>query len=534
MPKVTIIKPRTSSQQTDKVEPSRKLRVGAYCRVSTRQEEQQQSFAAQVDYYTGLIASRPDWQYSGIYADEGISGTSKSKRLEFVRLMQDCEDKKLDMVLTKSISRFARNTQDCMEAIRRLKSLGIAVYFEKEKINTLQVDSELMLTILGSVAQEEVLSMSRNNRWAVQKKFQSGEWTPSYLPYGYRKDEQGEIVLQEEETEVVRRIFRDYLSGKGAYQIAKQLTADGVPTRRGTPEWSERVIAEMLHNEKYAGDLLMQKTFTTDELPFVRKRNRGQRQQYRITDNHEPLLTSAEAGKILAIMNRRRREKRMLTEPHKYNNRYPFSGRIVCGACGAVFKRQKLYPHKSYASIQWCCTGHLKHRDSCPTTGIREPYIRQAFIRMVNKLNTNRQTILLPLEEGLVKLQGLDSNHPKMDQLNEQLAALMEQSHVLSRLRSIGYVDSVLFMERSRELMQTIADVKEQKSRLLKDSSLSQPISQTRMLNQLLEKQAVLEEFDEQLFQQIVNKIVVNTKRQLTFQLSNGLELAETLGEEEP
>lgn len=533
MPKVTIIKPR-SAQPADEAEAVRKLRVGAYCRVSTRQEEQQQSFAAQVDYYTGLIASRPDWQFSGIYADEGISGASKHKRRDFLRLMQDCEARKLDMVITKSISRFARNIQDCMEAIRKLKSLGIAVFFEKEQINTLQVDSELMLTILGSVAQEEVLSASRNNRWAVQKKFQSGEWTPSCLPYGYTKDEQGEIIIHEAEAGVVRRIFRDYLNGKGSHQIAEALTAEGIPTRRGRAEWSERVISEMLVNEKYAGDLLMQKTFTTDELPFARKRNRGQKPQYRIDGNHEPLLTPAQAKQVLAVMERRKQEKRILDGRHKYNNRYPFSGRIICGNCGAVFKRQKLFSRTTYAAVQWCCTRHLKHKEACGQTGIREIHLEQAFVRMVNKLNTNRSVLLLSLEASLLRLQQMDVYGSEMERLNQQLAERMEQSHVFNRLRSMGYMDSVLFMEQNNALIQEISALKEQKSRMLKDSSLGEPLAQTRALIQTLEqREAVLEVFDGELFRQIIDKIEVHANRQAVFHLTNGLQLAEPLGEGE-
>ena len=216
MPKVTMIMPNRPNMEAKLVS---KLRVGAYCRVSSNHDEQQQSFSAQVDYYTSLIGTNSEWQFYGIYADEGISGTGKSKRTEFLRLMRDCEARKLDMVITKSISRFARNTQDCIEAIRKLKEWNVAIFFEKENINTLEIDNELLITILGSTAQEESISISKNNKWAIQKRFKNGEWNPSYLPYGYTKDHDGEIIIDEAEALIIKRIFNEYLNVMSSPEI---------------------------------------------------------------------------------------------------------------------------------------------------------------------------------------------------------------------------------------------------------------------------------------------------------------------------
>jgi len=530
MPKVTMISP---TRQKPEIKPVAKLRVGAYCRVSSNHDEQQQSFSAQVEHYTGLIEENPDWKFSGIYADEGISGTSKFKRNEFLRLMKDCEARKLDMVITKSISRFARNTKDCIEAIRRLKELNIAIYFEKENINTLKVDSELIITILGSTAQEESLSISKNNKWAIQKRFQNGEWNPSYLPYGYTKDEDGEIIINETEAAVIRRIFDEYLNGKGSYIIARELTQDGVPTRKGAGEWSENVVNDILINEKYVGDLLMQKTYTTDTLPFIRKKNTGQKRQYFIKDNHEPIISREYAEKAIEILNQRKKEKKMLSEPKKYNNRYHFSGKIICGECGTYFKRQKLFKGKPYQTEQWGCSRHIKNKAQCSMTAIKEEHIRNAFIQMYNKLKTNCEPILIPLVEYLKKLHYSNEYEAQIKQINHQIAELMEQSHVLSRLRSKGYLDSVLFIEKNNRLVQETAELKEQRARLMDYTDFDNDISKTNELIRMLKKREdILEEFDEAAFLLTVEKIIVKSKVELAFCLVNGLELTEFIGED--
>ena len=212
MPKVTVINP-LSQLSLKSLAP--KKRVCAYCRVSSDSIEQLQSFSAQMEHYTALIEKNNEWQFCGVYADEGISGTSKNKRAEFLRLIKDCEAQKIDMVITKSISRFARNTKDSIETIRKLKAVGVSVFFEKENIDTMSGESELVLTILSSIAQEESISISKNIRWGCQKRFQTGEWMQSYFPYGYTKDDNGDMIIEENESEVVRRIFREYLNGKG-------------------------------------------------------------------------------------------------------------------------------------------------------------------------------------------------------------------------------------------------------------------------------------------------------------------------------
>lgn len=529
MPKVTMIKPNRPNIEIMQVS---KLRVGAYCRVSSNHEEQQQSFTAQVDYYTNLIGENSEWQFTGIYADEGISGTCKSKRTEFLRLMRDCEARKLDMVITKSISRFARNTQDCIEAIRKLKEVNIAIYFEKENINTLEIDNELLITILGSTAQEESISISKNNKWAVQKRFKNGDWTPSYLPYGYTKDGNGEIIIDETEAVIVRRIFAEYLNGKGTYLIAKGLTVDAIHTRKGAKVWSDGVVTEILLNEKYVGDLMMQKTFTTSVLPFIRKRNTGQMHKYFIQDNHEPIISREQAERVLEIMKQRKKEKGN-DDTGKYQNRYPFSSRIICGECGSTFKRQKLFTGKPYQTEQWCCNLHIRHKESCGMKAVREETIKRAFIHMHNKLKTNRELILIPLLEELKLLRFRSGYQSQIKELNQQIAECMEQSHVLSRLRSKGYIDSVLFIEQRNALEQKSAQLKEQRLRIMDDLDYDSEIEKTTEILRFFEKSDdLLDDFEEDTFYSLVEKITVRSQTEIIFCLINGLQLTEYLGKE--
>ncbi|MEW6065159.1 MAG: recombinase family protein [Bacillota bacterium] len=531
MPKVRVIKP-IHRMEAEAEAP--KLRVCAYCRVSSDHTGQLQSFSAQVEYYTRLIESNDAWTFAGIYADEGISGTARDKRDEFLRLIADCEAKKVDMVITKSISRFARNTADCIETVRKLKALGIAVFFEKENINTLSAESELLMTVLSSIAQEESISTSKNNRWAIQKRFMKGEWKPSYLPYGYMKGKDGGIVINEEEAAIVRRIYTDYLNGKGTYVIAKELTEEGVPTRKGAEAWGENVVKEILTNEKYYGDMLLQKTFTTDTLPFQRKRNRGQKQCYYIANDHEPIISKEQAERVRGIMEQRKTEKAMMdTDTRKYNQRYPFSSKIQCGGCGSTFKRQIIYKGKPYETEQWCCTKHIRNRVECGMTAIKDNHIKAGFINLYNKLKSNYDKILTPLAEDLKKLHCGREYESQVKEINKKITELTEQSHVLSRLRSKGYLDSVLFIEQSNLITKQLCEAKKQRSKLFEYNGFNDEAARTEELIAFLKKQDdLMESFDENIFSLMVEKIIVKSKLEIAFRLINGLELPEIIGEE--
>ena len=256
---------------------AQKKRVAAYCRVSTDGADQKNSFSAQIDHYSDFIASNAQWQFAGIFADEGISGTSKTKRTEFLRLIGECECRKIDMVITKSISRFARNTVDCVETVRKLKTLGIAVFFEEENIDTLSAHSELFLTVLSSVAQEESMTKSKNIKWRYKKDFQNGVYNQATMPYGYMARNGEKFIPHPEQAEVVKRIYKDYLNGKSTLAIARALTAEKIPTCHNAKSWSVHIVTEILKSERYIGDMLLQKWIVPeDDFTFTDRKNYGE------------------------------------------------------------------------------------------------------------------------------------------------------------------------------------------------------------------------------------------------------------------
>ncbi|AFV02352.1 hypothetical protein DHBDCA_p1323 [Dehalobacter sp. DCA] len=522
--KITKIDP-VKQQVVRQLQP--KKRVCAYCRVSTDSREQQNSFTAQLEYYTALIENQEDWQFAGIYADEARSGTKLQKRYDFLRMLKDCEDGKIDMIITKSLTRFARNTVDSIEAIRRLKGLGVAVYFEKEHIDSLSEKSELMLTILSSLAQGESESISTNSKWAVIKRFQDGTFILGTPAYGYTKDESGELIIQEGEAAVVRRIFREYLNGKGTYAIAKDLSEEGISTIRSAEKWNDGVIKEILLNPIYTGNLLHQKTMTTEVLPFRRQRNKGQLPQYLVEDNHEPIISHKQAQAVREIFEYRRKQMGV-DDTSKYQSRYAFSSKILCGECGGMFRRQKIYIGKPYEKTQWCCRQHILDYIKCSQKAIREDDIQWAFTVMWNKLVSNYAEILTPLLDTLKKLRMDEQQEREIGEYSNRIMELTEQGHILSRLVSKGYIDPAVFIERQNALTIELVAVKKKRGQLLDNNGFDIEIAGTEHLMELIiNNPHVIEEYREDLFLQAIDKVTVQKNGQITFQLINRLELSE-------
>lgn len=505
-------------------------RVCAYARVSTDSIEQQDSFHYQVDYYKNYISNRDDWEYAGIYADEAISGTQVKKREEFLRMMKDCEDGKIDLIITKSVTRFARNTVDSIKAIRKLKLLGIGVYFEKEHINTLSEKSEQMLTILSSIAQTESENISANTKWGFRKQFQDGSFTIGTPAYGYINDEDGQLIIKEDEAEIVRRIFTEYLNGKGTYIIAKGLNNDNIPTIRTAEEWSDTAVLDILQNPIYAGDLLLQKTYTTEVLPFQRKRNKGEMPRYFIENNNKPIITKLEWQMVCEIFEYRRSLIGM-DDSGKYQNRYEFSSKIICSKCGSVFRRQKIYIGKPYERVQWCCIQHIKNIEKCSMKAIRDEIIKEAFVNMWNKLVTNHIDILHPLLESLKNLR-IDKEHEEeIKELNNKIMELTEQSQILSRVVSKGYIDSAIFIERQNALTVELREIKKRRNQLLDSNGYEKEIEGTQQLLEIIRcNPEILEEYDENLFINTAEKIIIGENSAITFRLINTLELTEYKG----
>ncbi len=527
--KITKIEPVRMRPNAKK---QRKKRVCAYCRVSTDSHDQKNSYFTQMEYYTKLINDNPVWEFSGIYADEAKSGTELTKRDDFFRMMEDCRAGAIDMVITKSVTRFARNTIDSIEAIRELKLLGISVYFEKENIDTLSEKSEIMLSVLSSLAQSESESISTNVRWSVQRRFQSGTFIVSVPAYGYRNGEDGELVVYEEEARVVRNIYQDYLNGKGAYTIASELNEKQIPCARSAEQWLESVVKGILQNEVYIGNLLLQKTYTTEAIPFIRKMNKGELPQYLIEQNHEAIIAAEQAEAVKRIFAYRHGQSDM-TDKMKYQQRYTFSSNIACGSCGSIFRRQKLYIGKSYETIQWSCVKHIKGKTKCPLKGVRESAIQSAFVIMWNKLATNYEKILVPLLESLKGFPVGKEQAALISNCENKIFDLTQQSKILSASAAKGYLDSAVFYERFSALNEMLIAEKDKLNVLNRNNNFIKEIRKTEYLISLVQSHpGILEIFDDEIFLQAVEKIIISEDQRITFRLVNQLDLSECWGKE--
>ena len=368
-------------------------RVAAYCRVSTDSEEQLTSYTAQKAYYTQKIDENPDWEMAGIYADKGITGTSMKKRVEFKKMIAACKRGRIDLILTKSLSRFARNTVDSLEVVRMLRANGIGVIFEKENINTLTESSEFLLTLFSGFAQAESESISKNVIWGIQKSREAGNVPFQYQKLlGYRRGPDGQPEIVPEEAEVVKRIYRRYLDGCSLAQIKRELEADGIPTASGIHGWTYQVVRNILTNEKYIGDALLQKTYTTDCISKTVKKNQGDRPMVYVERNHPAIVSKAIFYQVREEMARRGSKRKVMqktgkTEQGKYSSKYALSELLVCGECGTPYKRCT-WARNGKKRIVWRCISRLefgtKYCHDSPT--MDEDKLHQAILEGINEL----------------------------------------------------------------------------------------------------------------------------------------------------
>ncbi len=374
------------------------LRVAAYCPVSTNNEDQLLSFDNQVQHYTEYIASKTNYKMTGIYADEGISGVNTSKREQFKKMIKDCEDGKIDMVITKSISRFARNTQDCLQYSRKLKNLGIGIFFEKENINTLDATGELLFTIMSSLAQEESRSISENCRWGIRTKFKQGVMHLNANHFlGYDKDDKGNLVINEAQAAIVRRVFDEFMNGLNPETIAARLNDEGVPGCMGEPKWAVSTIQHILENEKYKGDALLQKYYTADFLSKRTVKNMGQIEQVYVKDSHPPIIGKELWEAVQLELERRRlfREKHELRTLGRYTDVQPFTCRVVCGKCGAVYWRRTWTRGGRKVRVWQCGKRYQKKGEvGCKSVNLYERDLEKAFQTAWNGIVENREGFL--------------------------------------------------------------------------------------------------------------------------------------------
>ena len=365
-----------------------KLRVAAYCRVSTDSDEQATSYDAQVEHYTEFIQKNPEWEFAGIYADDGISGTNTKKREDFNRMIDDCEAGNIYMIITKSISRFARNTLDCLKYIRQLKDKNIPVFFEKEAINTMDAKGEVLITIMASLAQQESQSLSQNVKLGLQFRYQNGQVQVNHNHFlGYTKDADGNLIIDPEQAEVVKRIYREYLEGYSMDRIAKGLEADGILTGAGKTKWWTSTINKILRNEKYMGDALLQKTYTTDFLTKKRIKNNGTVPQYYVEDDHEAIIPKDLFMQVQEELVRGRVVKTSANDKKRsYGCNHCFSQMIICGECGEMFRRLH-WNNRGCKSIVWCCNSRLEPTgQECHARTVNELVLQDVVVAAINQM----------------------------------------------------------------------------------------------------------------------------------------------------
>lgn len=416
-------------------------RVCAYCRVSTDELEQQSSYDLQVSYYTDFIQKNEFWEFSGIYADEGISGTSIKNRTEFQRMIEDCMAGKIDLILTKSISRFARNTLDCLNHVRMLKGLPspVGIYFEKENIDTLDAKSELLLTILSSLAQDESRSISENVRWSIQKKYQQGKvHFPTTLLLGYDSTRSGKIIVNEEQAQTVRRIYQEFIDGKGTEKIAQGLTRDKVLTGAGKTNWVGNSVYRILTNEKYCGDVLTSKKVTLDFLTHKRMKNKGHQPQYFVS-NHHPAIIPREMWQAvqLELKQRNKFDRSDDTDhPQKQNKRSLFSNVLFCASCGQPLIRKTYTSYRrgnKYYYTSWKCRV-ADDRDQlaeCGARSYREEAIKHTFMVMLQEMKNELDVVITDAKK---QISSVDLDNWEKDRLIFLEAEIERQKEFMSQL----------------------------------------------------------------------------------------------------
>lgn len=497
---------------------NRKIRVAPYCRVSTDSEEQEHSFAAQLQYYTELVENLANSELVDIYADEGISGRGTEKREDFNRLILDCKRGKIDRIITKSVSRFARNTVDCLENVRLLSSYGVTVYFEKEDIDTAKMTNEMLLAISGMQAQEESISLGNNMRWSYKKRMEKGEFLGNVATYGYTLINSGKAIINEAEAKVVRLIKDLYLSGLGIKKIADYLNENDLRRRDGKI-WYSSTIRYVLTNERYVGDALLQKTVTTREYPPKKIKNIGYETQYYVSNCLPAIITREEREAILKLLDSKK-VKRTNYGGHK------LSKLLYCNSCGHSFKRVV-----RNNTVIWCCNYYATGKGCKTNIRVMENDILNMFTNMLNKLYLNRQKLIQPIIKRLEKMHSkLNKTELKIKSIDSKIAELSRQSVVISELIKNGILNVEDFYSQQNEISNKLTELRKERSRYLLNKDNDIVLQGAYELNELLENiENEFEDFDEDIIRTIVKKAMVISSTEIKIELHCGLMLTEHL-----
>lgn len=512
---IEAIPVRVSSN--DKSTATKKRRVAGYARVSTDHEDQTTSYESQMRYYTEYISGRSDWEFVKMYSDEGISGTNTKLRTGFKSMVEDALNGKIDLIITKSVSRFARNTVDSLTTVRQLKEVGVEIYFEKEKIWTLDSKGELLITIMSSLAQEESRSISENVTWGLRKQFAEGK---VHFPYtnvmGFEKGENGEVTVNQEEAKTVRYIFKQTLLGKTPYSIAKDLTKQGIPSPSGKKQWNSVTIKRMLRNEKYKGDALLQKTYTIDFLTKKKNINKGELPQYYVENNHEAIVDKETFDAVQSVLDRKEKHKGSTTI---------FSSKLVCGDCGHYFGSKLWHSTSKYRRVIYRCNEKYKGEKRCTTPHVTEEEVKEWFITAINKVISNKAELISNLEI-LLEIGGTDGLEKKMKELDTEIEVVSEMVSKLVSDNALIPQDQDTYQEKYKNLVSRyetlVAEFESVEKQHLEKSKRNKELQ--AFLDTLKSQECLVSEFDELLWETTVEKVEICHNSKVTFTLKNGSE----------
>ena len=511
MPEVRLITPITRQS-------TKKMQVAAYCRVSSNSADQLNSYAAQIRAYKKCIGARDDWELVDIFADEGLTGMKSETRDEFQRMIRMCELKQIDLIITKSISRFARNTKDALAYVRKLKLLGVGVQFEKEGISTLSMGDEMLLNTFSALAQEESQSISMNQRLSIVKRMELGEYVDSNAPYGYRLVDKM-LTVYEPEAGIVRNIFALYLQGFSTSEIARELNKLNIPTKAGKEIWRPSRVAYILKNERYIGDSFYQKTYRETTVPFNQHPNRGQEDRFYAKGTH-PGIVEKDVFDAAQILIEKRKENFSKVTTQNIN---PLTSRIQCSECGSFYRRR-------IVSGTVKCSLHKDDSMACDSNYYSEERIYDGFISMVNKLRFSEDNILGQVISRLeMTLAAMKRNNTAARDLSKSIAELNAKLLMLEQLRSKGYLAPEVYQAQANEINAELAKLKDVRQEKF-NSKAATMLEEVRKLKMLIfELEEPLEAFDEKLFLEIVKSIQINKEDEMSVELLGGLRFRERI-----
>ena len=506
---ITVIPQTRNLFTTAPIATTARRRVAGYARVSTDSDEQFTSYEAQIDYYTHYIKSKPEWDFVRVYTDEGISATNTTHRDGFNEMIADALAGKIDLIVTKSVSRFARNTVDSLTTIRKLKDHGVECYFEKENIWTFDSKGELLITIMSSLAQEESRSISENVTWGQRKRFSDGKFSMPYAQFlGYEKGPDGTPVVNREQAEVVHKIYTLFLDGKTPLGICRILESEGIPAPAGGKKWYEGTIKSILTNEKYKGDALLQKKFTTDFLTKKQKINKGEVPQYYVEGSHEAIIDPLDFEYVQAEIVRRKRMGRA------YSGGSIFASRIICGDCGGCYGPKVWHSNDPYRKVIWRCNRKYdKGQQKCQTPAMEEKTIKQLFLEAYSKMMSNREQLLGDCKTMYEALSDFSDLDKRIEELKGEIRFTSDMSAALIKQHASRAESEEEYNRRYSELVERYERARAELEKQNMDRLLRQQQRKKirHFIKTLKDQPLVLPEWDEQLWARIVESVTLHS-----------------------